>query len=88
MADARLFDGINDDRRTFFTEPGFETDVGGSSRLSYECFFGGRISEVPLAGLPLFKLLCWKRVFRCFGIGGSFKLTWLPRSALDAISND
>lgn len=76
VADARLFDGINDDRRTFFTDPGLETEVVGScsSRLSYECFFGGKTSDIPL-GFPLFKLLCWNRVFRCFGIGGSFKLT-------------
>lgn len=90
VAEAKLLDGINDDRRTFFTEPGLDTDVvgGASSRLSYECFFVCKTSEFPL-NLPLFKLLCWNRVLRCFGMGGSFKpLGRLPRSTLDAISND
>lgn len=85
VADTRLLGGINDGRRSLFS-PVAEVEATGvvvvvaTSRLSCDSFF--------VTALPLLKLLCWKRVFRCFGNDGSFKLALLPHSSREAISND
>uniref|UniRef100_A0A8W7P3Q7 Uncharacterized protein n=1 Tax=Anopheles coluzzii TaxID=1518534 RepID=A0A8W7P3Q7_ANOCL len=65
--------------------------AAASSRLSIDDFrFSKRVlgratdraEEVAAAATTVEPELCWKRVLRCFGTGVSFRLTWLPRSAV------